>query len=131
MKVTFYLNILSNNALFPKDEARASPQLPMEKFSSLLQFRKEHPLPLPNQFCSQDNSALYDSYHSPSVTIILYCFKKPRQSTSFSLLISPLIASYITLFCSSALQQHISWYRVFSKHCQGLVFRTAMEERWR
>lgn len=58
-----YLNPFSNNALPPKDRARAQPQLPMEMFFHELQFWKEHPSPLPNQF-SQENPALYDSYHS-------------------------------------------------------------------
>lgn len=32
MKITFYLNVFSNNALSSKDKTRTQPQLPMEMF---------------------------------------------------------------------------------------------------
>lgn len=86
----------------------------------LVTISERTPLPLPNQFFSQDNSAFYDSSHSLQETILLYCFKKPQQSPSARKRISPLTESFIMLFCSSALQQQLmvpSVFKVLAEAC--------------
>lgn len=100
----------------PRMELEPRLSSPWKCFSISYNFRKNttttaKPILLPWQFCP---------LWSLQGTILLYCFKKPRQSPSARKRISPLTESFLMLFCSSALQQQLmvpSVFKVLAEAC--------------